>query len=221
MFKKVLVAEDLENINRGVASVFNELGMPEPVFAQYCDDAYIKVKRAELDGSPFELLISDLSFKQDHREQKYPSGEELIKALKEESPDLKVIIFSVEDRPQKIRKLFDELQIDAYVCKGRKGSEELKNAVVDVYNHKKYISSEVADALTKKNVVEISPYDIRLVKLLSDGFRQEEIGDYLKKKGEYPNSTSTIEKRLNKLKIHFKARNSTHLVSIIKDMGLI
>ncbi|MGC1633782.1 MAG: response regulator, partial [Gelidibacter sp.] len=36
-----------------------------------------------------------------------------------------------------------------------------------------------------------------------------------------PNSLSSIEKKLNKLRIQFKANNAIHLVAIVKDLGLI
>jgi len=42
-----------------------------------------------------------------------------------------------------------------------------------------------------------------------------------KEAGITPNSKSTIEKRLNKLKIYFKANNPAHLVAIAKDLGLV
>jgi hypothetical protein len=35
-----------------------------------------------------------------------------------------------------------------------------------------------------------------------------------------PNGSS-IEKRINKLKIYFKANNNVHLIAIAKDLGLV
>ena len=49
----------------------------------------------------------------------------------------------------------------------------------------------------------------------------EYISTQFKNAGITPNSKSTIEKRLNKLKIYFKANNPTHLVAIAKDLGLV
>jgi hypothetical protein len=37
--------------------------------AKYCD-ALVKIKKAIHDNAPYDLLISDLSFKADHRENK-------------------------------------------------------------------------------------------------------------------------------------------------------
>ena len=83
------------------------------------------------------------------------------------------------------------------------------------------MSPQVAQALTPKTNLEIDNYDIQVVKLLSNGLSQEEISQKFKDNNISPNSLSTIEKRLNKLRIQFKANNAIHLVAIVKDLGLI
>ena len=150
MFNKVLVSEDMQDINKGVYTTLCELGINEIHQVQYCDDAYLKIKKGELDGEPFQLLISDLSFKSDHREQKFPSGESLIKALKMEYPSLKIIVYSIEDRLQKVRALISDYNIDGYVCKSRKGLIHLTKAIESVQKDTLYLSPEVSQALSKK-----------------------------------------------------------------------
>jgi len=194
MFKKVLVAEDLGSINHGIAHILDDrTGIREVQQAQYCDDAYLKCRRALQDHKPFDLLITDLSFKESHRERKLISGTQLIEAVKKMQPDIKVIIYSMEDRSQKVKSYFSEIGIDGYVCKGRYGLNELVQAVIDIYNGKSYVN----------------------------GLTQEQIGDYFKRQHISPNSTSSIEKRLNKLKYNFKAKNAIHLVAMTKDLGLL
>ena len=61
MFKKVLVSDDLVSINLGIYTVLEQLKIPTIDTVQYCDDAFLKLKKAHLDGNPFDLLISDLS----------------------------------------------------------------------------------------------------------------------------------------------------------------
>ena len=70
MFKKVLIAEDMEDINKGVHTLLTELGVTQIKQVQYCDDAYLKIKRSALDNEPFELLITDLSFKAGQKTEK-------------------------------------------------------------------------------------------------------------------------------------------------------
>ena len=221
MIKKVLVVEDMDDINRGVKTALLDLNILEIDQVQYCDDGLLKIKKAIKDQRPYELLISDLSFKVDHREQKYPSGETLIKALQELQPDLKVIVYSVEERLQRVRTLVNNYNINAYVCKGRHGLKELSKAILTVYNNEQYLSPQVKKAMNDRSNLEIDDYDIELVKQLSHGLSQEEISLQFKKNNTTPNSLSSIEKHLNKLKIQFKANNAIHLVAIVKDLGLI
>jgi len=221
MFKKVLIADDLRSINQGVISILTGLNIKKIDQVQYCDDAYLKVKKGVLDKSPFELLISDLSFKQDHREQTYKSGEDLIAILKKEHPKLKVIAYSIDDRLLKAKTLMESYNLDAYVCKGRKGLEELEQAIKNTFENKKYVSPQVSNALSNRVSLEINDYDIELVKQLSEGLSQEEISHFFKAKNITPNSLSSIEKRLNNLKTQFKANNAIHLVAKVKDLGLV
>ncbi|WP_242132908.1 DUF5932 domain-containing protein [Aestuariivivens marinum] len=221
MFKKVLVADDLGSINLGVLTIAKTLGLNNVERVEYCDDAYLRIKKGILDKDPYDLLITDLSFKEDHRTQKYPSGEDLIKVLRKEIPNLKIIVYSIEDRLQKVRRLISQYNVNAYVCKGRKGLEELSKAVKEVYEDRVFTSQQVSQALTNKTTLDIDDFDILLLRNLALGKSQEEISLDFKQKKISPCSLSSIEKRLNKLKIQFSANNTIHLVAIGKDIGLI
>lgn len=221
MFKKVLVAEDMDSINKSLEAMLQALGIQTIHHVQYCDDALLKFKKSLLDKEPYDLLISDLNFKEDHRNQKINSGEQLIETLLEQQPELKIIVFSVEDRIQKIKTLINNYHINGYVCKGRYGLNQLKDAMEHVHNDIFYSSPEISQALATPGTFEVDDYDIELMKLLSDGLTQEEIGCLFKEKEISPSSLSSIEKRINKLKDSFKAKNATNLVAIVKDLGLI
>ena len=47
------------------------------------------------------------------------------------------------------------------------------------------------------------------------------IASEFKSKGITPYGSSSLEKRVNALKLYFKARNNAHLVAIAKDLGLV
>jgi len=222
MFKKVLIAEDMDFINSGIKSQLANLGIAQIEYVQYCDEALLKLKAARLNNAPFDLLISDLSFDKDYLEQKITSGDELIKVVRKEFPSLKIAVFSVEDKQYRVQTLFNEHKINAYVWKGREGLRELKKAVQQLYNSERiYISPHVAGSISKSNAIEIAEYDIFLIECLSNGLLQEEISVILKDKNWSPTSVSSIEKRLKILREHFNASNPTHLVSLAKDLGLV
>ncbi|SEA73845.1 DNA-binding response regulator, NarL/FixJ family, contains REC and HTH domains [Flavobacterium gillisiae] len=222
MFTKVLIADDIDFNDVGAAQILKELDVPEIQYAKYCDEALLKIKKAHIDGTPFELLISDLSFKEDHQVNKLNSGEELIAAVKQLFPNIKIIVFSIENRAHRIKLLFDELNIDGYVLKGRNTIYDLKRAIQKAYNNEpENISPELLNLLQDKTTSEIDNYDVQLIRHLSLGLSQEKMETVLKQEGISPNSISSIEKRVNKLKIYFKANNTVHLIAIAKDLGII
>jgi DNA-binding NarL/FixJ family response regulator len=221
MYKKVLISDDLDTINHGVVSVANSLGIADTHQVQYCDDAYLKIKKGVQDENPFELLITDLSYKSDHRAQKISSGEALIQVLHKEHPELKIIVYSIEDRIQKVRHLTNSYNLSGFVCKGRKGMVELEEAIKTTAEGNRYLSPKIQNALGNSGAMEIDDYDIELLRLLSKGKSQDEISAHFKEWEVTPSSLSSIEKRLNKLRIEFQAKNAIQLVAVAKDMGII
>ncbi len=221
MFKKVLIADDYGIVNIGVAEVLTTLGITNVQKAQYCDEAYLKFKKAILDQDPFDLLITDLSFKKDHRKSKLTSGEDLIQAIRKEDLQLSIIVYSMHSLLQKVRILINTYQVNAYICKDRNGTVDLSHAIQTVYKKEQYLSQQVRGALQPKNHMEIDDYDIELVYQLSNGLTQEEISVLFKNNNTTPSSLSSVEKRLNKLRIQFKAQKPAQLVAVFKDLGLI
>jgi two-component system capsular synthesis response regulator RcsB len=224
MFRKVIAAEDFDSVNIALEQVLNELEVPQIAQAKYCDEALLKIKKAQLDQQPFELLITDLSFKEDHRAEidTLKSGEALIDAVRKLQPELKIIVLSVEDKPYRIKNLFSDYAINGYILKGRNSIPELKKAILAIYNGEDKILSPVISHVLKDNsVLEIEPYDRQLLKYIASGLQQEDIAQQFKNAGIKPSSTSSIEKRINKLKICLKANNNVHLIAIAKDLGLV
>lgn len=222
MFKKVIIAEDLDAMNLGIQQVLKDLNIENFQHSKYCDEALLKVRKAIQDNEPYDLLISDLSFKTDHREVKIANGDELVQKVRDLQPNIKIIAYSVEDKSYRIKSLFENAGVDAFVLKGLNSIEDLKKAINLLYNSDEtFISPEVASVLQAKNNFEIDDLDIQILKQLSIGTSQDTISDTLKELNFKTISKSTIEKRIAKLKDFFKANNTIHLVSITKDMGII
>lgn len=222
MFKKVLVAEDLDSISIAVIQVLEELKVPVIHHVKYCDDGLLKVKKALLENDPYDLLITDLSFKSDHRKVNLSSGEDLIEAVNEVQSKIKKIVFSIEDKSYRIKSLFYDLGIQAYISKGRNSINELRKAIERTHkNEEKILSSDLSFTFNDKALIEIESYDISILQLLAKGYILENIASEFKTLSITPNGTSSIEKRINKLKIYFKANNNVHLIAIAKDFGLV
>ncbi|KFC24354.1 response regulator [Chryseobacterium sp. FH1] len=220
MFTKILIAEDHESSNFSVQKVLEELQIPIVDHVYYCDDALSHLKKS-LDSESFQLLITDLSFEEDHRKQLIKNGRELIKSCKDLDPELKVIVFSGEHRLGVIDMLFNELGINAFVRKARSDSKELKKAVEAVCNHETYISHDLKLPVKSMNTLEFSNYDIVLLKLLSDGVLQKNIPQILQERDIHPNSLSSVEKRMNAMKLALTVKNNEQLIAYCKDLGII
>ncbi len=220
MFRKVLVVEDIDAINIGVLKTLGNAFPFEIEHASDCDKAFLKIKKALHNNAPFDLLITDLSFQEDQVRRIIKSGEDLIAMVRGLQPKIKVLIYSIEDRPFKISQYLDYMGAEGYVLKGRNSSRELVDAIRALDSQKRYISPQLEYSIKKTPALEIDAYDLELLKQLANGHSQQEIGDLFAKKGLNPTSLSSIEKRLNKLKDYFMAKNTPHLIAIAKDMGL-
>jgi len=213
MFRKILIAEDHEMANLSLRSVLSNLTITvtDKDYVFQCDDALTRIQKALRDGEPYDLLITDLSFDEDYPKQTIAGGRELIKAVKEIQPDLKVLIFSIENRALIANTLFKELNIDAYVPKARHDAKDLKLAIETIYQNKKYVSANLRQK--EENMHHFTDYDKTIVSLLSSGKTQKEMPDLLKQKNMEPWGLSSIEKRLNLIKTSLNISNNGQLIA--------
>lgn len=221
MFKKVLIAEDHESINISVQKTLEDLVIPNIDYVFYCDDAIGKIQKALREEHPYDLLITDLYYEEDHHEQNLKDGKELIKKAKEIQPDLKIIVFSAEHKTGIIENLFSDYQINGYVRKARNDSKDLKKSITSVYIGEEYLSFDLKQDMKKFNSYEFSTFDITLVSLLSKGVLQKNIPIHLEDRNIKPASLSSVEKRLNSLKEDLQINSNEQLVAFCKDIGII
>ena len=221
IYSKIFVAEDLDSNNLGMVATLEKMGIATIEQSQFCDNALLKIKKAIIDFEPFEVLISDLCFNTAHGKKNISSGQELISEVKKIQPNIKVIVFSVEDKQSIIESLMEDQQIDAYVCKGLNGLKELKNAIEALSKNKKYSCPVATASLQQKNILELDIYEQKLLELLANGYKQSEISELFKKKLITPNSVRSIETSISKLKDSFNASTTPQLVYMASSLGLI
>lgn len=220
MFKKVLIAEDHEVRNLGVVNALTELKIDHFDFVSYCDEALQRIKTADTENQSYDLLITDLSFDQDHFHQNLKSGQELIREIRNIHPQIKIIVFSIENKPKIIDDLFKILSVDGFVSKGRNDGKELRNTIKKVFRGETVIPQEILNSI-RNTPLKITENDELLLALLAKGLTQGEIEDHFKQNKFTPNSKSYIEKRLNELREIFNAKNNIELIVICKDLGII
>lgn len=220
MFKKILIVEDQEVMNLGIINTLKELNIQSFDFVSYCDDALHKIKIAAKENTPYDLLITDLSFDKDHIPQTLNSGQELIYGAKKVQPNLKVIVFSVEKRVKIIDDLYKIYHINGFVSKARNDGKDLKNTIRKAFNGEIVIPQKMLNVM-RHTSFEFNSYDIKLLELLAKGYKQNEIKTYLKEHNMRPYSIRSIEKRLNELRESLGAKNNIEMIVICKDIGII
>lgn len=221
MYNKVLIAEDIDTINLAVRLTLEQLNITNIDHVKYCDDVLLRIKKALLDNQPYDLLITDLSFEADHRTTIIKSGVETIEHIRKIQPQLKIVVYSIEDKPQVINKLIQEQNINAYIQKSRNSIDQLTAAIQQLNTSENcYLSPNIIAILHNNKNRQIDQFDLLLIQHLASGISQDEMATQFKQKGINPHSRSAIEKRIAILKDQFKAKNMVHLIAIAKDLGI-
>lgn len=221
MIDKVIIAEDHETANLSVQKTMEELRIPQIDYAFYCDDALSKIVVARQKGQPYDLLITDLYFEDDGTFQKIAGGFDLIRSVREVQPDIMILIFSAEHRPATIDLLFKNYQVDAYVRKARNDAKELKAAFDALSKNQQYYPRTLANLVQQSNSYEFTEFDINIIKLLAQGYQQNEIPGYLLQRNIKPSSLSMIEKRLKQIRDELSFTKNEQLVLFCKEAGIL
>jgi len=221
MIKKVLIAEDYESINISVQITLEEMDVQDADYVSYCDDAFMRIQKAMHLNQSYDLLITDLHFARDHREQKINSGEALIIAARSIQPDLKILVLSATGKPATIESLFNKQDIDGYVPKGRNDAKQLAEAITQIANNKRYFPIQQLRQIRQKNAHNFTQFDLTIISQLANGVRQKDIPAFLQQNGIQPSGLSSVEKRLNLIKETYDFSNNEQLIAFCKDNGII
>lgn len=221
MLQRVLIAEDFESTNFSLQKMLEEFGIPNVDFVYYCDDAISKIRIAIEENNNYDLLITDLNFEEDHYVQSLKGGEELIKAARKLQPELKILVFSANNKSGVVDRLVKNFGINAFVRKARSDSKNLKHALEAIQNGERFFSEDVKNSVRKLNTFEFSSYDIGLIDLLAKGIKVKEIPTVLEEKKIKPFGLSSVEKRISLLKDSLDLPNNAQLVAFCKDLGII
>jgi two-component system capsular synthesis response regulator RcsB len=221
MIERVLIAEDHEISSIALQKTLEDIHVPHVDYAFYCDDALSRIRTAKVLDKSYDLLITDLYFEEDSRLQKINGGIELIVAAREVQPELKVLVFSAENRATILESLFNKYEIDGYVRKARNDYKELHQAIQQLSQNRRYLPRQMGQLIKQKNSHEFSEFDITIISLLANGTSLKNIPDHLQQKGIRPSGLSSVEKRLNYIKTMLGFSKNEQLVAFCKDMGII
>ncbi len=215
MIDKVIIDEDQESSNLSVQKTMEELQIRQTDYVYYCDDALNRIKLASKADLPYDILITDLYFEDDGISQTTTNGFELIKAARQVQPDIRILVFSAELKPAKIKSLYEDYRIDGFVRKARNDVKELKSAFETISKGRQYYPRALAQVIKQSNTYEFTDFDVNIIRLLSQGNQQKEIAGHLNR------SLSTVEKSLKKIRDEFGFSKNEQLVLWCKEKGIL
>lgn len=126
-----------------------------------------------------DILITDINMAE-------MSGIELTKKIKVVLPDLKVLALSMFGDRQTISEML-EAGVNGYILKNT-GTQELVDALMKISMGQLFFSSDVSAEMMKAitepkisetTIVNLTPREIEIVKLISEEFNNAQIGDKL------------------------------------------
>lgn len=220
-FQRVLMAQDIDSVNLGLLAALKEAFGFRIDHATSADNAFLRVKQALADKEPYDLLIACQPFESPRGNQHLHSAKDLFRAARLLQPGLKTLLYTTENRPYKIRECLQDCGINGYAQRTGDGGMELIEAIRALSRQGCYISPQVSESIADSLLLKIDSYDVLLLGELAKGYSHREISRRFSVRGISPRSLSSIEKRINQLKEYFRARNTPHLIALVKDEGLI
>ena len=163
-----------------------------------------------------EIVLLDLELERTH-------GVDALRVVRENAPDVKVIIYTSHDEEDRIVQAA-ELGVDGYLLKGC-GQRELVNAIESVSTGGIALESTVAGKLmqhmnrrsneSEADNVRFSKREAQVLKLLASGKTNRDIGETLFI------SESTVKFHVHAILNKLDASNRTEAVSIAAQLGLV
>ena len=113
------------------------------------------------------------------------NGIDTTKALKQDYPDIKVVILTMHDEKSMIQMLMD-IGADGYLLKNS-DQDELTLAIKNVHQGKKHFSSQVtmsllqpdAPGIQQENLKDLTEREVEILTQIAEGLSNKEIGEKL------------------------------------------
>ncbi|MET3536712.1 response regulator transcription factor [Chryseobacterium limigenitum] len=193
-----------------------ELMSQEFIFteAQSIDEALEKAER-QPQLLPFDMAFVDIHLPRSES-KKIESGEGLALELKKKFTELKIVIPTQYNQPERIRYIIDKVNPDALLLKEEFRSAQICRAVEIVLSGGTYYSSKV-ELLLRKDHLQFDDYDLKILSCIARGVKIKDIENHV------PLSSRAIEDRKSMLmiKLGVPPRNNEQLIAIAREKGLI
>jgi len=206
---KVLICDDHQIIVDGLKSLVNSIEDFEVVATANNGKEVLEILKL----LSVDIILMDI-------DMPVMNGLDATTLIKEKYKDIKVVILSVHSEKGMIKNLI-ELGVDAYLLKNS-SRDELETAIRQVYKGGEYFSSGVTQSLLKKDEdklkeldIDITKREVEILKLISSGLTNKEIGEKLFI------SHRTVDTHRTNLMRKLDVKNIAGLVSFALKKGLL
>ncbi|MEM8965202.1 MAG: response regulator transcription factor [Bacteroidota bacterium] len=164
-----------------------------------------------------DIVLLDISMPQ--KEGSAASGIDLLPTIKERFPNVKCIMLTMHEDAQYILRSLKQ-GADGYLLKDT-DEAELKTAIQEVYEGKKYFKNKISDLIVSNLSGEKSPEtllserEIQIVRLVAEGKITKEIADQL-----YV-SVRTIETHRSRIMKKLGVANTAEMIRLAYEKKLI
>jgi len=203
---KIAIVDDHRILRNGLRMLLNEMDNIEIVIEASNGKEFID----QLETSTPDLVIIDINMP-------VMKGDIAIKLARKKSPELKVIVLSMNNSEQYFRSM-NELSVDGYIIKESEYNE-LKHAIETVMKGGKYFSQELLQNLVNNQItqtkIQLTDREQQILNFLCLGLSANEIAK------ELLISPRTIEKHRSDLLLRTGVPNTVSLVVFAIKNGLV
>lgn len=148
------------------------------------------------------------------------NGIEAIRQIRQTSPLTKILGLSMHTQISLVRKMLRE-GATGYLSKGSSG-DEMKRAIVEVYNNRKYICETIRESIAKNILTNdhepdgfesLSRRELEIIDFVKKGFSSKEISE------KVGISFKTVEAHRYNILKKLKLRNTPALVNYLHNTG--
>lgn len=205
--KKLLLADDHKILLDGLVNLVNEIDGVEIVAMLADGQAVIDYLKL----NPVDIVCLDI-------EMPKKDGVEVAKLIKQQYPNIKVMILSMYNRPQLAKELV-RIQVDAYVKKDA-GKLDFTLAIEklmagDTYYSQHFTKSLIAAENAKDRTIRITNRELEVLKELQLGLNTTQISE------KFNISKHTVQAHRKNLNAKFKVDNVASLIQEAIKKGFL
>jgi DNA-binding NarL/FixJ family response regulator len=193
-------------------------GLCNPVFtkAYNCEEAYLAFSRKLSLKEAFDVAIIDKGLP-GYDAKAVLSGSDIAILVREKMPNCKIIMITAHTEVIIVYDIVKKVRPEGLIIKNDITPEKLQHAVIGILAGEQYYSAIVKKCINEiwKKELMIEDYNRQILLYLSKGFKIKELESIIHL------TTSTIQKRIIRMKKAFDVTDDTNLVKEAVKQGFI